>query len=81
MIASKFGTEDIINIGTYGKIKVTLPDFATVESVKNLVTRAKVRHPRVDGMTYTTTVEKETNTITIAVVKPENVKRKNKVKC
>ena len=78
MVADKVGTEDIKNIGIDGKLKVTLPSYAAVESVKNLVTRAKARHPREDGMTYTTCVDKKTNTITIEVVRPENVRRKNK---
>ena len=78
MIASKFGTEDILNIGAFGKVKVTLPDFAAIESVKNLVTRIKARHPRSDGLTFTTSVDKKTNTITIEVVRPEDVNRKNK---
>ena len=78
MVANKVGTEDIINIGAFGRLKVTLPDYAAVESAKNLVTRAKARHPREDGLTYTTSVDKKTNTITIEVVKPEDVNRKNK---
>lgn len=78
MVASKVGTDDIINIGAFGKLTVTLPDFAAVESAKNLVTRAKSRHPRTDGLTYTTSVDKKTNTITIEVVSPENVNRHNK---
>lgn len=78
MVASKIGTEDIINIGAFGKLKATLPDYASVESVKNLVTRAKARHPREDGLTFTTSVEKSTNTITIEVVRPEDVNRKNR---
>ena len=78
MVASKVGTDDIINIGAFGKLTVTLPDFAAVESAKNLVTRAKSRHPRTDGLTYTTSVDKKTNTITIEVVTPENVNRHNK---
>ena len=78
MIANKVGTDDIVNIGSFGKLKVTLPDFAAVESVKNLVTRAKARHPRKDGLTYTTKVDKMTNTITIEVVKPDDVNRRNK---
>ena len=77
MVANKVGTEDIINIGAFGKLIARLPDYAAVESVKNLVTRAKARHPRQDGLTYTTSVDKETNTITIEVVKPEDVRRKN----
>ena len=76
MKVSKLGTDDIINIGMYGRIKATLPDYAAVESVKNLVTRAKTRHPREDGLTYTTKVDKKTNTILIEVVKPEDVRRK-----
>lgn len=78
MIAERVGTEDIKNIGIYGKLKVTLPSFAAVESAKNLVTRIKARHPREDGLTYTTCVDKKTNTITIEVVRPEDVRRKNK---
>jgi len=78
MIASKVGTEDIINIGAFGRLKVTLPDYAAVESAKNLVTRAKARHPRPDGLTYTTGVDKTTNTLTIEVVRPEDVNRKGR---
>lgn len=78
MIASKIGTDDIINIGAFGKLTVTLPTPDAVESAKNLVTRAKYIHPREDGLTYTTSVHKATNTITIKVVRPEDVNRKNK---
>ena len=78
MIATKVGTEDIVNIGAFGRLKVTLPDYASVETVKNLVTRAKVRHPRQDGLTFTTGVDKKTNTITIEVVRPEDTNRKRR---
>ena len=78
MIASKIGTKDIKNIGTYGKLIATLPNYAAVESAKNLVTRVKARYPRPDGLTYTTSVDKSTNTITIEVVNPKDVNRKNK---
>lgn len=78
MVANKVGTEDIINIGSFGTLKVTLPTPAAVESTKNLITRAKYLHPRADGLTYTTCVDKKTNTITISVVRPEDVRRKNK---
>lgn len=78
MIASKVGTEDIINIGMFGKLTVTLPNPKAVESVKNLITRTKYLYPREDGLTYTTNTDKKTNTITIKVVKPEDVNRKNK---
>ena len=78
MVVNKVSTEDITNIGAFGRLKVTLPDFAAVESAKNLVTRVKSRYPREDGLTYTTGVDKKTNTLTIEVVKPEDVKRKKK---
>lgn len=80
MVADKVSTDDINNIGSYGKLIVTLPTYAAVESAKNLVTRAKVRHPREDGLTYTCSVNKSTNTLTIEVVSPENVNRHNKPK-
>lgn len=78
MVANKVGTEDIKNIGAFGRLTVTLPDYAAVESAKNLVTRTKTRHPREDGLTYTTCVDKKTNTITIEVVRPEDVRRHNR---
>lgn len=78
MVSSKVSTSDIKNIGSFGKLVVTLPDYAACETAKNLVTRAKSRHPRQDGLTYTTSIDKATNTITIEVVRPEDVNRKNK---
>jgi len=77
MIANRVSTTDIINIGAFGKMEVTLPNFAACESAKNLVTRAKARHPRKDGLTWTCHIDKKTNTITIEVVRPEDVRRKN----
>lgn len=76
MVVNKVGTEDIKNIGSFGKLIATLPDYAAVEVAKNLVTRAKVRHPREDGLTYQTSIDKKTNTIIIKTVRPEDVKRK-----
>jgi hypothetical protein len=78
MVSSKVSTSDINNIGSFGKLVVTLPDYAACETAKNLVTRAKSRYPRQDGLTYTTSIDKATNTITIEVVRPEDVNRKNK---
>lgn len=78
MISNKVSTEDIVNIGMFGRLTVKLPDYAAIESAKNLVSRVKVRYPRSDGMTYTTNVDRKTNTITISVVRPENVNRRNK---
>ena len=78
MRADKIGTEDIINIGAFGRLKVTLPDYAAVESAKNLVTRAKARHARADGLTFSTSIDKSTNTITIEVLTPEEAKLRSK---
>jgi hypothetical protein len=74
----RVSTTDINNIGAFGKLVATLPDYAACETAKNLVTRAKARHPRKDGLTYTTSIDKSTNTITIEVVRPEDVNRKNR---
>ena len=78
MLVNKVSTEDIKNIGSYGKLIATLPDYAACEVAKNLVTRAKVRHPREDGLTYTCSINKKTNTITIETLRPEDVKRSKK---
>lgn len=78
MVADKVSTFDINAIGTGGSLTVTLPDYKAIESVKNLVSRAKAAYPREDGMTYTTKVDRATNTITISVVSPDEVNRKNK---
>lgn len=78
MIANKVGTKDINAIGSYGKLVVTLPDYAACESAKNLANRAKTRHPRPDGLVYSTHIDKKTNTITIETVRPEDVKRRKK---
>ena len=77
MEATKVSTTDITNLAQ-GILEVKLPDYSACESAKNLVTRAKSRYPIKDGRTYTTNVEKKTNTITIKVVKPEDVNRKAK---
>lgn len=78
MKVDRVSTTDINNIGAFGKLVATLPTYAACESAKNLVTRAKARHPRADGLTYTVSIEKPTNTITIEVVRPEDVNRKNR---
>lgn len=79
MVVNKVSTEDINNIGSYGKLVATLPSYAACEVAKNLVTRAKSRHPRKDGLTYSCSIEKKTNTITIRTLRPEDVKRKKKL--
>lgn len=77
MIASKIGTDDILNIGTDGKLEAVLPNYSAIKSVKSLVTRAKKRYPRKDGMTYAFKSERETNTVTIKVVKQEKNEKSN----
>ena len=66
MISDKISTQDIVDLAN-GILKVTLPDYKAVEVAKNLVTRVKAVYPRKDGLTYTTSVDKSTNTITIMV--------------
>lgn len=78
MKVDRISTTDINNIGSFGKLVATLPSYAACESAKNLVTRAKARHPRADGLTYTVTIDKSINEITIEVVRPEDVRRKNR---
>ena len=79
MIVDRVGTSDIRRIGAFGSLELILPNYAAVESIKNLVTRIKARYPRQDGLTYTTKVDKSTNTLTINVVKPEDVRRRLKL--
>jgi len=78
MIADKISSADIREIGIGGTLEVTLPDYKSCMSAKNLVTYTKNMYPRVDGMTYTCSINRDTHTITIKVVKPENVNRKKK---
>lgn len=78
MTAVKISTNDIQSIGKGGTLEVTLPDYKACMSAKNLVTYTKNMYPREDGMTYTCSIDRETSTITIKVVEPENVNRKVK---
>lgn len=68
MVADKISTTDIQCIGKYGVLEVTLPDYKACMSAKNLVTYTKNMYPREDGLTYTCSINRETNTITIRVV-------------
>ena len=76
MVADKISTNDIQGIGKGGTLEVTLPDYKACMSAKNLVTYTKNMYPREDGMTYTCSINRDTHTITIKVVEPENVNRK-----
>lgn len=78
MVAERISTNDIQSIGTGGTLEVTLPDYKACMSAKNLVTYTRNMYPREDGMVYTCSIDRDTHTITIKVVKPEDVNRKNK---
>jgi len=68
MVSDKISTNDIQNIGTYGKLEVTLPDYKACMSAKNLVTYTKNMYPREDGLTYTISIDRDTNTISISTI-------------
>lgn len=78
MVSERVSTKDIVDIGAFGRLTVQLPTPKAVLSTKNLITRIKYLYPREDGLTYTTSVDKSTNTITISVVKPEDVNRRGR---
>lgn len=78
MIAERLSTKDIQSIGVGGSLEVTLPDYKACMSAKNLVTYTKNMYPREDGMTYTCSINRESNTIIIKVVEPDDVNRKVK---
>ena len=78
MVAERISTNDIQGIGKGGTLEVTLPDYKACMSAKNLVTYTKNMYPREDGMTYTCSINRDTHTIIIKVVSPEDVNRKNK---
>ncbi len=77
MVAERISTNDIQSIGKGGALEVTLPDYKACMSAKNLVTYTKNMYPREDGMTYTCSINRDSHTITIKVVEPENVNRKS----
>ena len=78
MVADKISTNDIQSIGKGGTLEVTLPDYKACMSAKNLVTYTKNMYPREDGMTYTCSINRDTHTIVIKVVSPDDLNRKNK---
>lgn len=75
MVAAKISTNDIRSIGINGTLEVSLPDYKACISAKNLVCYTKAAYPREDGMTYTCSIDRNTNTITIRVVSPESIKK------
>lgn len=68
MNADKISSSDIRSIGKYGTLEVTLPDYKACMSAKNLVTYTKNMYPREDGLTYSCSINRSTNTITIKTV-------------
>lgn len=68
MVADKISTNDIQRLGRDSSLEITLPDYKACVSAKNLVTYTKNMYPREDGMTYTCSINRDTNTITIKVV-------------
>lgn len=78
MVAERISCEDIKTIGKYGLLKVTLPTYRACVSAKNLVTHVKSMYPREDGLTYSTSIDKSTNTITIKTIERTLVSAKHK---
>ena len=68
MVATRISSEDIRRIGKYGRLEVTLPDYGACISAKNLLTYVKNRYPREDGLTYTCSIFRDTNTVRISVI-------------
>ena len=68
MVSDKVSTSDIRNIGSYGSLVVTLPNYKSCMSAKNLVTYTKNMYPREDGLTYTMSIDRDTNTIVIRTI-------------
>lgn len=69
MIATKVTVEDIKAIGSNNTLRVTLPDFGTCVTTRNLVAYVRNRYKRDDGLTYITSTDRSTNTIEISTVK------------
>lgn len=72
MVADKIGVDDVRRIGKDGSLSVRLPNYAACVSAKNIVTYVKKAYPREDGLTYTCSIDCDTNTIVIKTVKKKN---------
>lgn len=68
MVSDKITTEDIQNLAK-GILKVTLPDYKACRSAMSMVTYTKDTWEGDDKPSYYSTINKETNTITISLVK------------
>ncbi len=72
MVADKIGVDDVRRIGKGGSLSVRLPDYKACVSAKNIVTYVKKAYPREDGLTYTCSIDCETNTIVIKTIEKKN---------
>lgn len=70
--------EDIKNMGTGGVLKVKLPNFGATVAARNQVSYVRRAYPRKDGMTYVTSTDVNTNTITVEVVTKEEFEKRGK---
>ena len=68
MVADKISVDDIKRIGREGSLSVRLPSYAACVSAKNIVTYVKKAYPREDGLTYTCSIDCDTNTIVIKTI-------------
>lgn len=79
MKTSMISISDIQSLGSFGSMEVELPDYKAVVNAKNQVSHVRRCYPREDGLTYTTTTKGlKPNAIKIMVVRPEEMKRRNK---
>lgn len=72
MVADKISVDDVMRIGRDGSLSVRLPSYAACMSAKNIVTYVKKAHPREDGLTYTCSIDCDTNTIVIKTIEKKN---------
>lgn len=65
MVTDKITVEDIQNLAK-GVLKVTMPDYKACRSVMSMVTYTKDTWPNSEPKpSFSSTIDKETNTITI----------------
>lgn len=72
MVANKIGVDDVRRIGKDGSLSVCLPSYAACVSAKNVVSYVKKAYPREDGLTYTCSIDAETNTIVIKTIEKKD---------
>jgi hypothetical protein len=72
MVADKISVDDIKRIGREGSLSVRLPSYAACVSAKNIVTYVKKAYPREDGLTYTCSIDCDTNTIVIKTIEKKS---------